>query len=288
MMAQLQRVNSYPLLPAAEAWQNIVDGLTADEGVSTLYSLPSGEIVAGPKVDTWKRSFQDGQAVELTSLIYAHSPVSGKGPIRIPAGPFMLQATEAELREIASYAGDFVHIWGTVRQDEAVGQVLEVSGWEPLGFQVASGLIDSVIEQSDGQTRFHDPDHNVTYSLPEAPRELSSGDSVIVEGWAAEPTEGNLPNYEWFSIARYTISEETPNAAPDSATVSEPPPIRQVNIDKVTLAYAPVPYPFLANLDGGPEEEYTLFKPAWLFSGQTDSGQIVEIVVDAVREAPLP
>jgi hypothetical protein len=177
----------FPILSAAEAWQQVLDGKSRGISAAWLLNQPR-------TLQTWERIYPLAQRVELYGYVgrplqpvepgvdplvtFANLPVQGE---KLPA---FLQAFQV---------ADFVQIWGQVQEDAAGLRTFQLEGWQlsPYPDVNRSGAIrrqgEAVYLDSEGQSLL----------LPDVPAEVPDGVQVETRGVVVE---GPQPAFDWSYI----------------------------------------------------------------------------------------
>lgn len=271
-------VGDYPLISAEEAWQ-LVQG-TPDylRVFHTIYTDPA---TIQPYVDPnaseyryWSRTYQNGEAITMYFYPIVYNALDGSAPL-VRAGEFNLAASEADLQLMAANANQNIRLTGTVQGDTLYAQSIQVTSVQVLGDYQEWQSREGTIRRADGQT-YLDSIEGETLIIPGAPADLPDGEQVYVNGPIIEAGEP-FGTFIWTGIDKVVVYTEEPGVF-EPGTFPTPVPIGQVNIDKVelvyTYSYTPAPD------DSGPGGTWQ--QPAWRFTGVTDTGELVELLVQAV------
>lgn len=270
-------VAGYPILSAEAAWelaqsepdyQTVFVNLYPDP--ATLPPVPTPD----PRYRSWYRTYQDGDPITVQIYPQVYLPVTEGEPVVVRGNEYFLTGEQALLDQIAAATDQNVRITGTIVGNTIYGQQILVSAFELVPpvqeWQLKEGFIRRI---EDGLVLL-DTAQGETILIPNAPDDLSEGEHVSVSGPLIEPGDP-YPIFDWTNMDRLVEFEFIPE---EEIIFPTPIPITQVNIDGVELIYyfTSVPDP---EYDGPGQDWY---QPAWRFTGQTDSGELVEIIVQAV------
>jgi len=267
-MPNLENLNSYPLIPASEAWARLQTGVVAN---NIPYALNKTTPVLSGNVQSWQRPYPPGAMVQLYGWPNAYLPASGGGAARVQLYPFLLQGDEETINQIATAVGQQISLEGVMAED---GKSVTVNSWsvieglEPISLQ---GVI-----QREGEQVLLTADDGQTYQLPDVPADVADGLAAFVFAWNVEQTEGGMPVLQWERIdTAVTLAEEQLSATEAN--------FESVTINGVELAYF-VTYLYPETAEGEPlfATPTLLIQPAWKFSGSTNTGEKVEFFVQAV------
>lgn len=284
---KLELVGDYPLRPAAEAWQEVLD-----EGFDYMrrywYTYPSPDAIrpeegiyepAAPWEELykyWNRTYNDGDPITLISYPLVYLAVTGDAAPRIMVDQYRLSGAAADLEALAEYAGQPVRIEGILR-GQLPNATIELTGWQPEPNQMWQYMSGAI--RFDGTQVLFDADEGETFVVPNPPADLSDGERVNLSGWNIERGEGAYRVFNWASMDRIINWEEFENdfVEPMPYEPGEEYKITDVTIDKIELIYQFSPV-FTE------ERGVTNFilQPAWRFSGSTNTNELIEIVVQAV------
>jgi hypothetical protein len=281
-------VGDYPLLSAEAAWQLAQTEPDYQTVSVSLYPDPTTVLpvpTPDPRYRSWYRLYQDGDPIALYAYPQVFLPVTEGEPVVLRTNEFFLTGDQALLDQIAAATDQNLRITGTIVGDTVYAQSILVSGFELVDpiqeWQSREGFIRRA---EDGQV-FLDTTQGETILIPNAPDDLGDGEHVGVSGPIIEPGDP-YPVFDWTSMDRVVEFEFIPE---EEFIFPTPVPITQVNIDRVELIYY---YTFVNDPEfDGPGQDW--FQLAWRFSGVTDTGELVEITVQAaapefVQPAPTP
>ncbi len=130
---------------------------------------------------------------------------------------------------------------------------------------------------ANGQTHLRSEDGQ-TLLLPDAPPDLADGARVWVHGPAIEAAEGPYPLFQWRRIERDSaLAKVAPWNGEEALALS------QAVITEVDLVYI-----YKAAHDSGLTDRdgmaLNLLQPAWHFAGTTNTGDRIEIIIQAVAD----
>ena len=270
-------VGDYPLLSAEAAWQMAQAEPDNQTVFVSLYPDPATLPPApapDPRYRSWYRTYQDGDAIALHTYPQTYLPVTEGGPVLLRANEFFLTGDPVLLDQIAAATDQNIRITGTIVGDAVYAQSILVSGFELVDPIQEWQLRQGVIRRAEDGQVFLDTDQGETLLIPNAPDDLGDGEYVGVSGPVIEPGEP-YPVFDWTNMDRVVEFEPT---SEEAFVFPTPVPITQVNIDQVALVYT---YTFVGDpAFNGPGEDW--LQLAWRFSGVTDTGELVEITVQAV------
>lgn len=281
-------VGDYPLISPEEAWQKAQTTPDYQSVFVNLYPDPA-TIPAAPTPDpryrSWYRTRQDGDEITLNTYVQVFRSLDPDVPVVLRANEYFVIGDGALLEQIAAAVDQNLNLTGTIVGNQVNNQSLLVTSFavtEPiLEWQNREGFIRRlpdgpvVLETTQGET----------WLIPNAPADLADGEHVNMSGPRLLPGDP-YPVFDWTNADRIVEQEIIPEEVFDFPT---PVPITQVNIDKVELIYY---YTFVNDPEyDGPGQDW--IQPAWRFSGMTDTGEIVEITVQAtdpgfIQPVPTP
>ncbi len=272
-------VDTYPLISAESAWQQIQDGI--DESI--LYSITEAERNIETLADQtmgfryWPREFQSGQEIHLYTSPTVFLPVNEEAAPLIQAQTYLVQADDETRRGLAEQLGINVHFWGTF---DASTNTLVLAGWVPVP-GLTPLVKNGMVQTGDGFRLLVEPEGEV-FILPDAPVDLADGSQVNVFAWAARDAGLAYPVLEWQGI-----DMQVPNASGETMAMPEMLPehhlvYSQLDINQVALAYHV--YPEMAVDENGRSHQTYWLLPVWRFTGLADNGDMLEFTVQATEQ----
>lgn len=269
-------IGDYPLISAADAWQLAQDTPDYQRIIHNIYTDPAtiSTEASAPPTDyrSWPRIFQNGETVTLYFYPIVYKTVDGSGTPLVKTGDFTLIASDADLLAIAANTNQYIKATGIVQGDMRYNQTLQLNSYEIVGNYQDWQYKQGTIRHADGQT-YLDTIEGETFLIPNAPSDLPEGEQVYVNGPSIE-ADGT---FLWYSIEKVIVYSDEP-AIFEPGEFPTPTPITQVNIDKVELIYS---MSYIPPVDGN-DPGSTWLQPAWRFTGTTDTGELVELIVQAV------
>jgi hypothetical protein len=289
----------YPLISAAAAWEQLQNGVV-ENNIPYNYSagLERGIVeldipFEDPNVDLyqfWIREYAPGDEIHLYEWPLVYLPVDSDAPSRIQIRDYVLQADNATLTALAEQAGQQVHIWGQVA---AIGNVIEVAGWETVNQDSRAVSGSGTISRQGELVLFNNVEDGRIYIIPDAPADLEDGLEVYLFAWATRDLGQAYPVLDWENIEKIVnypeefIEEpiiEEPNFGDEE--IFEPFTYESFTVNDVSLAYY-TSYSWPSDESG--EFRYeggqptVIIQPTWRFSGETDRGDFVEFFVQATE-----
>ena len=281
-------VGDYPLISVEEAWQKAQTTPDYQTVFLNIYPDPTTILPAptpDPRYRSWYRTRQDGDEITLNTYVQVFLPVESGDPLVLRANEFFVVGDQALLAQLAAAVDQNVNLTGTIVGDTSNSQSILLTSFEvtePIQeWQSRTGTIRRL---PDGQTVL-DTTEGETLLLPNAPDDLAEGEQVGMNGPRILPGDP-YPIFDWTNADRIVESEFIPEEVFDFPT---PVPITEVNIDKVELVYY---YTFVNDPEyDGPGQDW--LQPAWRFTGTTNTGEMIEITVQAtatdfVQPPPTP
>lgn len=272
-------VGDYPLISAEEAWQlaqGTPDYLRVFHNIYTdpaTWPVDMGQTPSDYRY--WSRTYLNGENVTMYFYPIVYLSADGSTAPLVRAGEFNLIASEADIQTMVDNANQNIRLIGVVQGDTLYNQSIQVTSLEVLGDYQEWQSRQGVIRRADGQT-YLDTAEGETIIIPNAPADLPDGTEVYVNGPSIEAGEP-YGTFIWMGIDKVIVYSEDP-AVFEPGLYPTPVPISQVNIDKAELIYS---YSYTPSPDGtGPGG--TWIQPTWRFTGTTDTGEIVELLVQAV------
>ena len=279
-----------PLRSAQEAWDYLASHLQDGQFFFNLYaSNPDYYRPVGSSRSRvhWQRERAAGQTVALSSWVTVYRPADGSiTPLLIANNNIQILADAATLEAIAEEAtnGANLHLVGML-SGEPGSQTLAVESWD-----VVNGPSDlylgGVIRLREGQVTLEVPG-GYPFPLADAPTDLPLDVAVNVYSSGIRADEAGKPILEWNSIELWNIPMPAEEAY---ATIDPFNGITDVIIDQVQLGYQQV-YP--GEMMAGTSEVYNPagsrpnLVPVWVFTGQTNKGDIVEFFIPALSAIEL-
>lgn len=300
-----QNIGSYPTITAEAAWQRVLAGVSANNIQFGILPAETGEQpipVEEPAYmadyQYWPRERVAGSETHLYEWVQVYRPVDGGTPL-IKVRQYTIQADDATLNALADGRDNQLHLWGRMSDD---GTRLELAGWEPMG-EYNPIFKQGVVRRQGDQLIFYGQEGDI-YILPDAQAEIPDGLAVNVFGYGVRDTGLEFPVLDWESVETYI---EYPEPIVEEAVTVEPYPaegevdimpiepfvpfhFEQVQIDGATLVYyITYLYPEMSEgMDMARRVSPTIFvQPAWKFTGTADSGERIELFVQAVADEYL-
>lgn len=276
--SEFSALGNYPLITAEEAWQlaqgkpdylRVFHSVYTDPATMPIYDDP----MAG-QYRYWSRSYQNGETSTLYFYPTVYIPADGSSTPLVRMGDMRIEGSAADLQLLVDNTNRYIRLTGTV-QGDIPNQSITVTSIEILGDYGDWQYREGTIRRADGQV-YLDSIEGETILIPGAPVDLPDGERVYVSGPTITPGEP-FPTFVWNGIDRIVTQTSEPEMF-DPGMYPTPSPISQVNIDKVELIYT---YSYLPSVDGS-DSGATYLQPAWRFTGTTDTGELVEIIVQAV------
>ena len=288
---QLNALGEYPLRSAEAAWQYMLDN-GVDFQTVFFSTFPSETPVQEPAVIEedyryWQRSFEIGAEVTLYSYPSVFKAVDGDAAPRIVLDYYLLSGPADQLEAIADYVGKQIHVEGIAGEMVGHRQSLELVSWEPVEKEYT--FREGNIQINDGQGVLV-TDEGESFIIPDVPSNLFDGERIYVSGWIDENGRGEANTFNWQGmgvvVAPPDVIEGEAEPLPIDSELVNPFGIQEVTIDQVNLQYA-----VLSVWDEESQSATYFLQPVWQFKGLTDSGDIIEIYVQAVDQefvAPAP
>jgi hypothetical protein len=280
-LSGLAALGDYPLRSAEAAWQYMLDN-GVDFQTVFFNSYPAENPVEQPQpveedFRYWQRRFEPGAEVTLYSYPGVFTAVNGDAAPRITLDLFILNGETDQLEAIAGYVGKQILVQGIAGEVVGNRQVLELVSWEPIEKEFT--FIEGVVALNDGQSTLT-TDEGVTYIIPDAPENLFDGDRVYINGWVEEDgqEQENIFNWQGISVVfdPQIDVEGEPEPLPIDGELVNPFGIKEVIIDQVDLQYA-----VLSVWDEETQTSTFTLQPVWQYKGVTDSGDLIDIYVQA-------
>ena len=281
---EIETLGNYPLRSAEAAWQLIKAGVIQN-GIP-YYLLPGDEQmqppddVAAPRF--WRAPYEAGQIVHRYGFVTLYRPLDEGSALRLQIeNDLRLSADEGTLQAIAEHSIDLLHIWGTVRAEDAI-KVLDIAGWEVV--PSAEMLSSHGHIERNGEQVLLVTNSGETFILPNVPFDVMDGQAVTVNAWSQRDAGEAYPVLDWGIIDAIVAEPE--------ATEAEPPPFThegqtpelgtEVIIGEVQLLYYPMVLSPTEPAEPSPYVIQIVLLPVWKFFGQTNNDQRVEFLVPAV------
>ncbi|MBP8055741.1 MAG: hypothetical protein KA314_07845 [Chloroflexi bacterium] len=273
-------VSDYPLISVEAAWelaqtdpdyQTVFVNIQPDP--ATLPPVPTPD----PRYRSWYRTYEEGDAIALDVYPQVFRPLEAGVPLVLRGNEYFLGGDEALLEQIAAATDQNIHVTGTIQGNISGAQTILVSEFAVVEAIQEWVLREGVIRITEEGLVVLDTIQGETLLIPNAPADLPAGEHVNVGGPIIR--EGDpYPLFDWTNMDRFVEPDFIPE---EEYLFPTPVPITQVNIDQVELIYY---YTFVSDPEfDGPGQEW--LQPAWRFTGTTDTGELVEIIVQAVEAA---
>ncbi|WP_420629237.1 hypothetical protein [Candidatus Leptofilum sp.] len=301
VLRNAEMMGRYPLITAQEAWEILQSGVV-DNNIPYMYAaqpelaIAEPAFIEGPDADLyqfWMREFAPGDEIHLYEWPIVFLPVDEGAEPRIQLRNYRVQADAATLNALTGHVGQHIHIWGQIGPN---GDTIELAGWEPISeiFEPATSGA-GIINRSGDQVLFTDSSTGNSFIVPDAPTDLEDGTEVYLFAWAARDLGLEYPVLDWESIDKIV------NFPPDEELLPVEPPVEEgpigeepvfepfayesFTVNEVSLAYYTT-YNWPTNDNG--EVRYDgqptiIVQPTWKFSGETDTGEMVEFFVQATQ-----
>jgi hypothetical protein len=279
-LGELTALGEYPLRSAEDAWQQVLDkGVDFQTVFFNVYPGADFVLPEQPTEDEyryWQRTFEAGESVTLYSYPSVFTAVNNDAPPRIVLDMFILSAPADQLEAIAGYVGKQIYVEAIAGEIVGNRRILELVAWEPVEKEYT--FREGIVQRSDNQTLLN-VEGGETFIIPDAPDNLFDGEKIYVSGWIETAERGETPVFNWQGMGVIFDAPVEEPAPPVDGEV-EFFGIRQATINEITLQYTVVT---LFDEETG---AVTLFlQPVWQFKGLTDTGEIIEIYVQAVDES---
>ncbi len=283
-------VGETTLRSAAEAWAFIqrhqADGQIYFNlfPVNPAYYMPSG---AGGQRTHWQRELVPGEEIAMFSWIQVFRKADGSGePLLLTDRNIRLLADRGVLEQMADIAagGSNLSLRGTL-SGEPGSLALNVTAFEPV--TGPSDLYLGGSSRLEGGVVYLQVPGGYRFALANAPDDLPLDTDMTVYSWGIRPDERGLPILDWTAIDLWNVPYAE---GPDFAEIDPYSGVTGVTIDRVDLGYqiiysgevtigSTMPYN-----PGGSEPHLV---PAWFFTGTTNKGDVIEIIVPATTEIEL-
>lgn len=273
---EMGTATEYPLITAAAAWELLQQGVDYTRVFYNIYPqldengqpIPVEAAMGMTSVPNsyYQRQYQNGESIELYPYLMAYLPAGGDGTPRIQGDQFRFLASDEVLKEMVNYVGQQIHATGTVIEIAPGIVAVQVESWEPTTEYPEYRYEAGVIERSENGEVIFRADVGLTWILPNAPAEIEDGERVFVNGWLPPGIAQSDPQvFNWQTIEKMQAGI---------------PGVSEITITSVDLVYS-VNYGGSVFQDGV-EMSINYLQPAWRFSGATNQGEQIEIMVQAV------
>lgn len=281
-------VEDASLINAAQAWAYVQEHLEDGWFQYTIYPSDPNYYAPQPTGQTthWERQFEAGQSVVLYSWLQVYRPTSGQGPVYLLSERnIALTGDPALLEELANAAGQNVRLEG-----QLVGEPgklsLQVTAWAPQ-----TGPYDLYLNgttRSEAGQMYLELPGGFRFLIANAPADLPSDTPVGVYSWGVRAENGDQCQavMDWVSIDLTSTPAIEPAVMPAVDPYSG---IESITINQVQLAFhytypGEMPYPATQaySQEGSPH-----LLPTWVFSGLTNKGDRLEIIIPAVAALGL-
>lgn len=284
----LQTAGNYPLQSAEAAWQQILNGITANQipfNTVANYELVSPLPAEDNSYRYWPHTYQAGDEAHFYFSPIIYTAAGGQDNLRIQISDYVLQGDSAQLQAIADNSTAILHIWGQIGRDN---KTLALAGWE-IQNELPYFYLNGTIERTADQTLFHTADQS--YILLNVPADLPDG--LLVDVSAPNSRDAGLayPILDWDGINKTVNYDEEQPVVVDPGFGVEPgimdgPGYLPFAYQQVTISQIELAYYYLPVYVNDPADPYALpmvyLQPVWKFIGQTDQNETIEFYVPAV------
>lgn len=278
-------VGDYPIISAAAAWE--LAQMEPDYRTVTVSILPDPATMTtmpapDPRFRSWYRTYQNNDPIFLDTYPQILLPAEPGVPPLIRANEYSLTGDETLLAQIATLTEQNIRLRGTVIGDTPYGQQIRVEQFEVLTSYPEWQFREGTIRRTDTQV-FLETTMGETLLIPNAPADLPDGERVGVNGASIEPGEPYRV-FNWSNMDRYVEIDFFPE---EPEIFPTPAPITEVTIEQIELIYL-ISFAYHPEFNG-PGVEW--LQPAWRFSGRTNTGELIQITVQAIPpefHAPPP
>lgn len=285
-LGELSALGEYPLRSAEAAWQYMLDN-GVDFQTVFFNTYPSEIPVQEPapveeEYRYWQRTFEVGAEVTLYSYPSVFEAVNGDAAPRILLDTFLLSGPAEELEAIAEYVGKQILVQGIAGEMVGHRQSLELVSWEPIEKEYT--FREGIISIGDGQATLT-TDDGETFIIPDVPENLFDGERIYVSGWIDEGGRGEEDTFNWQGMGIVVPPPDVVEGEPQPEPLPVDGPFNPFGISEVTIDQVNLQYAVLSVWDEETQTVTFFLQPVWQFKGLTDSGDIIEIYVQAVDEA---
>ena len=302
VLRNAETLGRYPLITAQEAWELLQSGVSDNHilyqyGVRPELAINEPVFLEDPTADLyqfWVREYEPGDEIHLYEWPVVFLPIDGNGDPRIQVREYVIQADTATLTALAERVGEQTHVWGQLGPN---GDTIELAGWEPVDRDArpeASG--PGIIARDGDQVQFTNYESGITYLVLDPPADLEDGTEVYLFAWSARDLGQAYPVLDWENIDKIVNippSEESfpvepieePLPIDGEGPIFEPFTYESFTVNEVTLAYFTT-YSWPTNEDGTTRYEgqpTMIIQPTWKFSGETNTGDLVDFFVQATQ-----
>ena len=297
VLRNAETLGRYPVISAQQAWETLQSGVVEN---NILYQFvarpelaiaePTIAIEEDPNADLykfWVREFEPGDEIHLYEWPVVFQPVDSNDAPRIQVRNYVVQADAATLNALAERVGEQTYIWGQVGPN---GDTIELTGWEPIERIAEPPAGPGIINRDGDQVLFTNRETGAMYIVPDAPADLEDGTDVYLFAWAARDLGQAYPVLDWENIDKivnFPPSEEVLPSEPiiEDSQVFEPFTYESFTVNEVSLAYYTT-YSWPTTEEG--EIQYigqptVIVQPTWKFSGETNTGDLVEFFIQATQ-----
>lgn len=183
--AGLERLESFPILSAEQAWEAATQAAARRGMVIASRSVPAAGFV------NWARPYPAGEPVEVFGSVTVYPSATGGAPL-LMTGNLPLAGNTTGM-ESAARINPFLQIVGQIEADAAGRRTLQVTGWQasPFPRQTLSGRV----ERQGGAAYLNTGER--VYLLPDLPSGVPSEGILTANGVVIEQPELTL---SWSSI----------------------------------------------------------------------------------------
>jgi hypothetical protein len=300
VMRNAEILGRYPLISPQDAWEILQSGV-AENNIPYQYAARPELAIAEPvlleedpaadQYQFWMREFEAGDEIHLYDWPIVFLPVAEDAAPRIQVRNYTVEADSATLNALAERVGQQTHIWGQIGSN---GDTIVLAGWEAVDQNsqpATSG--PGTISRSGDQVLFTDNNTGSIFIVPDAPADLEDGTEVYLFAWAARDLGQEYPVLDWENmdkIVNFLPDEEVLPVDPiieepiiEGDQVFEPFTYESFTVNEVSLAYYTT-YRWPTNENGEIRYEGAptlIVQPTWKFSGETNTGDLVEFYVQA-------
>lgn len=285
----MENLGNYPLRSAEDAWAQIADGVAPGE-VPYSFAPIFGDlpIIVEPAPEGpyryWQRTYQAGDTATLYAWPTVYVSADGSTAPRIEAFPFTVTGSAEDLTAIAEQPYTQYRFEGTVGEN---GRVLNLTNWEIISDYPENLYLQGSVQVDGDQTLFVANDGS-TYIVPNAPADLPLDQQFNIFAWEAVDTGAAYPELVWENMDVQVNFDDAVIEEPviiDDAAIFDPTSYESMTINDVSLVYF-ITFDFPEYDENNPlgGQPTMIAKPVWQFRGETNTGDVIDLFVDAVSQ----
>jgi hypothetical protein len=202
-------VGEYPIRPAWEAWNALINGDMPGGRMQYTIQYKSSSPVNGP-MKIWGPEYHSGETAEVYGAIQVYLPVEGEvGQPRLMVAGLWLDAPENELDTLSSRPFREVILEGQIEASADGVLTLKVTGWKDAQSAPTKNFTGTIHRKD--QLVLINLEGAKIFLLKHIPQDVEDGMLVDGNGWETGQSESGYPVLEWSRLEWPASSEWQPS-----------------------------------------------------------------------------